>query len=211
MKHTFKNIMIMCTAFIFLTACASSHHADWQPRYVVPEANVVMVQEDIAVDFVKGTCTPYLASKETALRALQDVRIDQVTAIDVYAHSAAQIKRAKNIVKASGLKSKVNAHLVPSNVEHAEDQAIITVSHWDARVDDCPNWGKPSGTDYNNSMGSSFGCSTAQNLAAMIVNPHDLKAGRTASPADSHQGVAAVNRYRTGDIIDIDRNGILSQ
>ncbi len=210
MKQTLKNTVIACGTLIFLTACGASNNAEWEPRYVAPEANVVMAHDEVVLDFVAGTCTPYLSSKETVVRSLEDIRPDQVTNIDIYAHNKNQANRAKEMIKLAGLKENLKTHMVQADM-FDENKAIIHVSHWDARVDDCPNWNKPSGTDYNNSMGSSFGCATAQNLAAMIVNPHDLKAGKKASPADAHQGVGAIERYRTGEIIDIDREGILSQ
>lgn len=65
-----------------------------------------------------------------------------------------------------------------------------------ARVDGCPDWGStiflPARDQPN------FGCATAGNLAAMIADPNDLLAGKSAPDTGSEATVAvkAITEYR---------------
>lgn len=62
----------------------------------------------------------------------------------------------------------------------------------------CPDWRKPAGEDYNNQVGSNFGCTTETNLGLMVANPKDLVAGKTLGPADGEQAAKAIENYRAG-------------
>jgi pilus assembly protein CpaD len=62
----------------------------------------------------------------------------------------------------------------------------------------CPNWSKPPGNDFDNTMHSDFGCATAVNFAAMVANPSDLAVGQTMGPQFGDPALAAVQRFRSG-------------
>ena len=48
------------------------------------------------------------------------------------------------------------------------------------------------------------GCSNTANLGQMVYDPLDLKQGRQLTPADGEAGAAAIQRYREGEIIELD-------
>ncbi len=49
------------------------------------------------------------------------------------------------------------------------------------------------------------GCSTAQNLGAMVAYPEDLIEGRGISPADGTKGATSIERYRKDKVKKIER------
>ena len=51
----------------------------------------------------------------------------------------------------------------------------------------------------SNRLGSNLGCSTSQNFAVMIADPHDIREGRTGgTTTTSDPAVLGQERYRTG-------------
>jgi pilus assembly protein CpaD len=78
---------------------------------------------------------------------------------------------------------------VPAN------QAHIEVSRTLVTLPACPNWSKPSGTDFGNQPSSNFGCATESNLGMMVANPSDLASGLPVGAPAGYPASAAVNRY----------------
>jgi len=76
----------------------------------------------------------------------------------------------------------------------------LTVDRYVASAPNCPNWSKEPGNDFGNTLHSDYGCATANNLAAMISDPHDLVEGRTMGPAKGNAAFAAMHRYNTGTV-----------
>jgi pilus assembly protein CpaD len=75
------------------------------------------------------------------------------------------------------------------------ERAVIEVSRTLVTLPACPNWSKPSGSDFANQPSSNFGCTTETNLGMMVANPTDLAGGLPAGPAIGHPTAAAVTRY----------------
>jgi pilus assembly protein CpaD len=74
----------------------------------------------------------------------------------------------------------------------------VIVSRRRAVVPNCPNWSRPSETDFNNRSMSNYGCSMNANLAAMVANPEDLIHGQEGTGiGDTATGAKAVQFYRT--------------
>jgi pilus assembly protein CpaD len=69
-----------------------------------------------------------------------------------------------------------------------------------AGAPDCPNWSKAPGNDFANTLHSDFGCSTANDLAAMVADPRDLIRGRDLPPEAGDSALAALHRYRLGKV-----------
>ena len=74
----------------------------------------------------------------------------------------------------------------------------VVVSRRRAVVPNCPNWSRPSETDFNNRSMSNYGCAVNTDLAAMIANPEDLVHGQEGSGVgDTTTAAKAVQFYRT--------------
>jgi len=78
---------------------------------------------------------------------------------------------------------------VPAN------RAIIAVNRTLVTLPACPNWSKPSASDFGNQPSSNFGCATESNLGMMVANPSDLASGLPAGTHAGQPATAAVTRY----------------
>lgn len=78
------------------------------------------------------------------------------------------------------------------------DQATLVVGRYIVIPPACPDWSKPSGSDFTNTVGSNFGCASAVNLGMMVANPGDLVQGETLGPADGSRATLGIDRYRAG-------------
>jgi pilus assembly protein CpaD len=74
----------------------------------------------------------------------------------------------------------------------------LVIQRYVATAPGCPNWTKPPGNDFDNTLHSDFGCATASNLAAMVADPHDLLSGRSMGPPSGEPALAAMQRYLAG-------------
>ena len=72
----------------------------------------------------------------------------------------------------------------------------VVVSRTRADVPGCPDWSRPSNSNFNNLLMSNFGCAVNGNLAAMVANPGDLVSGREATGIDPATGTRAIQSYR---------------
>jgi pilus assembly protein CpaD len=72
----------------------------------------------------------------------------------------------------------------------------------------CPDWSRESGTDFANLPHSNFGCATQANLGLMVADPRDLVRGRTLGPADGVQEAEGIVRYRTGKVIELQKQKV---
>ena len=77
----------------------------------------------------------------------------------------------------------------------------VVVSRRRAVVPNCPNWSRPSETDYNNRSMSNYGCALNTDLAAMVANPEDLVHGQEGSgTGDTQTAAKAVEFYRSAPV-----------
>jgi pilus assembly protein CpaD len=75
------------------------------------------------------------------------------------------------------------------------ERAVLEVVRTLVTLPPCPNWSKPSGTDFGNQPSSNFGCATETNLGMMVANPSDLANALPVGGAAGQPAAAAVNRY----------------
>ncbi|HEU0218680.1 MAG TPA: CpaD family pilus assembly lipoprotein [Stellaceae bacterium] len=73
--------------------------------------------------------------------------------------------------------------------------AVVAITRTLVTLPRCPNWSKPSYSDFGNQPSSNFGCADETNLGMMVARPTDLASGLSVSGAPGHPAAAAVNRY----------------
>jgi|GEM_PF-1347304 len=63
----------------------------------------------------------------------------------------------------------------------------------------CLSWAQDQmGSPWDNQASPTFGCATAQDLAAQVANPNDLIEGRPLGAPDPIVSAASVSRYQAG-------------
>jgi pilus assembly protein CpaD len=81
----------------------------------------------------------------------------------------------------------------------SDEGVLVLVGRYTVSTPGCPDWTKPTISDFDNQKSSNFGCATATNLGMMVADPRDLIGG---SPVGAHSGERAANvvaRYRRGE------------
>ena len=183
-----------------LTACATGLAQPLAPTRTSesPAAvDVTVARRVLSVHFQPGALTPAPGQIEAfnGLLAAGDVsRGDRI----VIERGPAVLADARTRVLAVAL---TREGLRPSVVEAgdvAESELRLVVEHATARVPGCPDWSKPPGNDFANTLHGDFGCATAGDLAAMVADPRDLVEGRPLAPVVGDAAIFAIHRYRTG-------------
>jgi pilus biogenesis lipoprotein CpaD len=88
----------------------------------------------------------------------------------------------------------------PSNWRRRGEPVIITAARAIAILPNCPGWiPHVSGPDDNRAE-PNLGCSDTSNLAAMIVDPTELREGQSTPYHDGEVGALAVGRYRSDKV-----------
>jgi pilus biogenesis lipoprotein CpaD len=92
------------------------------------------------------------------------------------------------------------------NVQYASHRAIgvaarmvrVSVERSVVIAPNCPDWDTAVAGSALDGRPDRFGCMNAAALAAMIVDPNDLKRGRQMGPADSEYQTLGIRNYRKG-------------
>ena len=112
----------------------------------------------------------------------------------------------------------LDAHLMAGNVERALQEigvtagavkktnyakatgrdVVLTYAHYVATPSACGVWTDTRRRDRKNLRSPNFGCATQNNLAAMIVDPHDLIAPADMTSPDSAIRIRGVRAFREG-------------
>jgi pilus assembly protein CpaD len=76
------------------------------------------------------------------------------------------------------------------------EHAILDITRTVVTLPACPNWSKPSQSDFANQPSSNFGCANAVNFGQMVAYPTDLASG-LPSPrtAEGQPAASAMSRY----------------
>lgn len=186
-----------------LSACATARQpAPASPYASVPHGVVVtFVKRTLAVHYAPGAESPD-ASQIAALNILfatGDLGRGDVVVIE---RAPSQLAQAPAVALLSGLSREGLIVSLTVSASEPEGELRLQIEHAVATAPDCPNWTKPPGNDFDNTLHSDFGCATAMNLAAMVANPRDLLAGQAMGGVVGDAAVAAMHSYRKGKVVD---------
>jgi pilus assembly protein CpaD len=183
-----------------LAGCASTPDKPLEPERTTEMPNAIEVSvthRTLAVHFDPGETAP--KPKDVAalnvLLATGDIVPGDTVRIE-HAASVLADARARALAGAlarQGLKPTIVA---PGGAPDGELRLVV--EHAVATVPRCPNWTKPPGNDFDNTLHSDFGCSSAIDLAAMVADPRDLVEGRPLAPVVGDAAIWPIERYRTG-------------
>jgi pilus assembly protein CpaD len=183
-----------------LAGCATAPDQPLRPERTSENPNAIEVSlthRTLAVHFDPGDTAPRPrdVAALNVLMATGDVSPGDRVRIERAAGALADV-RARGLANAldrQGLRPTLAA---PGGAPDGELRLVV--EHATATVPDCPNWTKPPGNPFDNSLHSDFGCATAIDLAAMVADPRDLVEGRPLAPVVGDAAIWPINRYRTG-------------
>ena len=112
--------------------------------------------------------------------------------------TAARLESLKAELDRLGLKSEIadGGRIAPSD----PDQIAVMVTRAIAISPDCSQSPPPRG----HRPEFLIGCSNTTALGAMVVDPLDLREGRPMGPADGEAGALGIQRYREGEIEELE-------
>lgn len=119
-------------------------------------------------------------------------------------------RRAQGVARLlarGGLTSSVLANAEWTGAPASGDAVRVLVHRFVVVAPRCPDWSKPSDTDYGNTQASNYGCANAVNFGMMLADPRDLVEGRAAGPGSGEAAAAAVKRYYDGKVTPLDKSG----
>lgn len=99
------------------------------------------------------------------------------------------------------------ANYVPG--QSATGDLILSYTHYVATPSACGLWNGLQDRDSRNLRSPNFGCSTQNNLAAMIADPRDLIAPPDMTDPDSEFRILGVEKYRAGTVTSTERDGLI--
>lgn len=85
------------------------------------------------------------------------------------------------------------------------DTIVLSFKKYTASVQKCGDWSRDLAKSWKNERSPNFGCAYQNNLAAMLVDPHDLIAPRGMDPADPMRRSTVLESYRAGDVTGAER------
>jgi pilus assembly protein CpaD len=183
-----------------LAGCASA------PEQHLDEARTTEAPNAIEVSVTHRTLAVHFEPGETAPKPKDVAALNVLLATgDIAPGDEVRIERAASVIADARARALANAlarqGLRPTMVAPGgapEGELHLVVEHATATVPRCPNWTKPPGDDFGNTMHSDFGCATAVDLAAVVADPRDLIEGRPLAPVVGDAAIWPMNRYRTG-------------
>lgn len=161
----------------------------------------------VAVNFAPGTAAMSSADAAHLRRLAAAGAIDPNDRVMVAAAGGSELAKQR-----AGSVEALLLHygIVPYTIQLPDvppNRAIVEVGRTLVTLPACPNWSKPSGTEFDNQPSSNFGCATETNLGMMIASPSDLATGRPLGPAAGRPAAAAVSRYLNDKVSPLPQSG----
>jgi pilus assembly protein CpaD len=109
-------------------------------------------------------------------------------------------------------KSGVPMHMIsrtgyPASAKPGEPPVTLSFMSLSAVSADCASLGWPDNLGFSprNTVWSSFGCATQNNIAAMVANPRDLAEPQPMGDADATRRLKVIETYRKGQATQTNR------
>jgi pilus assembly protein CpaD len=185
-----------------LAACAPAV-GTFQPVEAPKELRVEVARYTHSVRFQAGSATLSVSERERLAAFLDAVGLppgESVATLSMPGDALAERRRTQLVQELGrrglGLSTAPTAAGTVADRLSLGDEVVVYAERYVAKLPPCPNWSKPTGVDYGNTVGSNFGCATASNLGLMVANPRDLVIGRDPGPANIDRQVRLEQLFR---------------
>ncbi len=206
MKHSpISTLALAAGAFMLLATAACTPAANWSDVQAPKRNQVEPVRLVHDVRFLNGAqLLPVEMAQLDGFIARHDIGYgDRVYVLtETRAGTSQRTTNVLNYMKAHG----IQAAGLPS-VEAQPGLVRIVVNRHVVVPPNCPDWSKPTTSDYSNTPMSNLGCSTTANFGAMVADPSELIQGRQPGPADAEGSTGAIQRYRTDKVKPLEKTG----
>jgi pilus assembly protein CpaD len=118
--------------------------------------------------------------------------------------SAGRERVVRELLSARGYRP---VDVVYASTAESLNQVTVSVASNVVITPRCPDFSKPTEYNYSNTTHSNYGCASAHNLGIMVADPADLVRGRDQGVQDGPNAVLGIQRYRTGKVTPLMKNG----
>ena len=192
MKTNLTSLLLATAASLMLGACSVTEWTEAEaPKHLTLDSSTMRVD----LRFVPGSAS--LPAPEAA-RLRQMAATGAIGPADRVTVAAAGPPglAAQRVAAVSAQLVHYGVAVEPIQIgELIPNRGLVEITRTLVTLPPCPNWSKPSGTDFSNRPSSNHGCATEVNLGMMVANPSDLARGRPLGPAAGQPVTAAVTRY----------------
>ena len=211
--HSFVRVLLPVAAALTLAACETERlpePADVATQGIAPAIKVTTEQQRHVVYVTPGSGKISDAERSSLAAFVSDAAIGDPEAVHIRLRGAvtpAQLSAVTQTVVSAGVQpAKIEFEAVPPSdlgmsggpVTGEAVEVVASVSHVD--YPHCPrnSWTSISGVD--NPSSSNFGCSTTNNLEAMVADPRDLVQGESGGKTDNAVAGTAIQRLQTDHV-----------
>lgn len=152
-------------------------------------------------DYVYDLPSPYELLSEADDNALTgwfdtlSLRYGDRISVDTQSYGPQARQAVAAVVARYGLLLDVTAPVTRGEVPAGSVRVIV--SRMNANVPGCPDWTRPSTSNFDGHSMSNYGCATNSNLASMVADPRDLISGRGGKTSvDGRIATKAIGTYR---------------
>jgi len=175
---------------------------DWTPMQSPKTNQVSVVHNEVVIPFAPGTAR-LGASEVNQINRFVARDGSQVSVVIGAASGPPALaelrgREVQSLLARRGIAANI---LVGESDRLAVNTVLVSIDRYVVTTPRCPDFSKPTESNYTNTPDSNFGCANAQNLGVMVANPADLVRGRELGPQDGSQSVLAIQRYRAGKVI----------
>lgn len=188
----FTAATLLASAFV-LGACASDGANPGMSSAKAPVVTQTILVHDLGDTGGEGLST---AQKKSLAEWLEGIGVrygDRISIDDNGIGSGVRRAAIAAVVAEHGL---LLTDQVPVTSGAGSAGARVVVMRATASVPGCPDWSRPSNTEFEASMMSNYGCASESNLAAMVVDANDLVSGKPYKGTDALTTVKAIETYR---------------
>lgn len=201
MTRTIKSTLL-CVAAAAATGCATKFNAAEHALTVAEEHPISVDSQTVTMTLAPGAGLSGL--DRARLRAFADAYLrDGHGALTVTApggDGGGQAEAVRASLYEFGVPSDRLAASSYAGGEGSTTDVILSFTHYVATPSACGIWEGQRERDFRNIRSANFGCSSQNNLAAMIGDPRDLVEPAAMTDPDATFRVRAVTRFRAGEI-----------
>ncbi len=215
MAHTMKTLL-MAVAATAITGCASHFNGPNEALTVDEEHPISVDSQTVTMTLAQGGVGSGLSSMDRArLRAFADSFMRNGHGVlTLTAPGGGDAAQTGEVTKALYEYGVPTSSIAASNYRAGEGSTsdlILSYTHYVATPSACGIWEGLQERDYRNLRTPNFGCSTRNNLAAMIGDPRDLVEPAAMTDPDSTIRIRGVQLFRQGEVTSSETDGDIEQ
>ncbi|HBS36757.1 MAG TPA: hypothetical protein DEA50_17020 [Parvularcula sp.] len=213
MTRTVKTLLMSAAAALSAAGCATKYNGAEQAMSIEEEHPISVDSQTVTMTMAPSAA---LSSLDRArLRAFADSYMRNghgaLTLTSPGGADAGQAAEIRAALSEYGVPEDSVAAASYRTGEGSASDVILSYTHYVATPSACGVWEGQRSRDFRNLRSPNFGCSSRNNLAAMIGDPRDLVEPAAMTDPDSAIRIRGVKLFREGSVTASETDGELDQ